>query len=792
LLKAREAQFAPREVAARRSCDWSRIRDHEARPSLKTDRSYSICGRFDRYEVDLSTGELRKDGVSVAIQEQPFQILRLLLQAEGEVVTREQLCVALWPKDTFVDFEHGINTAVKKLRQALEDSAERPRFVETLPRVGYRFIAPVEWTNNRHGISLMTNVVAIAPITPPETPPPQPETPSAPQSDVPKRRWKLKVSPAVAALAAIGVSALIGCAFLVRKAIIGHFEVPRPAFSQRRLTANPHDAPLTSGVISPDGKYLAYSDPTGLYVRNVDSGETISVPLPKDLDAMPESWFPDSVHLVVSHFDDLEKKPPSLWEISVVGGTPRKLADAGLSARVSPDGSRIVFLKGQWDDAEIWQIDTDKNTTSKIVDGGGDHFGPIAWAPDGKKFACVRMPDRFTTVGLGTRIEVFDATTGKGETILPDFRLGTAIAWPESGRLIYALQEAPPNDANFNLWWTRLDSRTGRSSGSATRITNDQTPIAGISVTTDGKRIALLRREFQTDVYLAELLAQDRELSTLRRFTLDDRDDSPSAWTPDSKAVLFTSNRDGPNHIFRQAVDASHPDLLVGGKDGLGHPQLTPDGLSALYLVFPSSGKATDNSRLMRIPLAGGSSQLAFEEPGIGDYKCARLPSTLCLYSRIDNGKQRFFTFDPGGEKGGELVAAKRPSDDGPGSVWSLSPDGRYLASPSTANPYEPSGLRILDLSSGAEQNISLPAVPLIMGIDWAPDSRSLWVGGYMGRRGGGTRSGLVKVDLTGHVRTVLEGSSMAIWFAIPSPDGRRVAVLAHTDNSNVSLLENF
>jgi DNA-binding winged helix-turn-helix (wHTH) protein/Tol biopolymer transport system component len=745
---------------------------------LVTDLSYPICGRFDRYEVDLNRGELRKDGVSVAIQEQPFQILRMLLQAEGEVVTREQLCAALWPKDTFVDFEHGINTAVKKLRQALEDSAERPRFVETLPRVGYRFMAPVEWTNSRHGISLMTNIVAIAP---PETP--RAETPS--QSATPKRRWKLKVSLAVAALG------VIGCAFLVRKAVIANFHEPQPSFSQRRLTANPHDAPLTSGVISPDGKYLAYSDPTGLYLRNVDSGETISVPLPKDLDAMPESWFPDSVHLVVSHFEDLEGKPPSLWEISVVGGTPRKLADAGLSARVSPDGSKIVFLRGRWDDEEIWLIDTDKNTTRKIVDGGGDHFGPVAWAPDGKKFASVRMPDRFNTVGLGQRIEGFDAATGRGETILSDFRLGAAIAWPERGRLIYALQEDPPNDGNFNLWWVHLNSRTGRPSGSA-RITNDQTPIAGISVTSDGKRIALLRREFQMDVYLAELQAQGKQLSPLRRFTLDDRNDWPSAWTSDSKAVLFVSNRDGPYHIFRQSVDATHPDLLVGGKEDLGHPQLTPDGLSALYVVYPSSGKPSDNSRLMLIPLAGGSSQLVFEEPGIGSYECARLPSTVCIYSRIDNGQQRFFAFDPAGGKGKELLAAKRQSDDGPGSVWSLSPDGRYLASPKSAGPYQPSGVRILDLTGGTERDISLSGLLLIMGMEWAPNSRSLWLGGYMGRSGGGTRSGLVSVDLTGRVRTILEGSSMAIWFAVPSPDGRRVAVLAHTDDSNVSLLENF
>jgi DNA-binding winged helix-turn-helix (wHTH) protein/Tol biopolymer transport system component len=736
----------------------------------------------------------------------------MLLQANGEVVTREQLCTVLWEKDTFVDFEHGINTAVKKLRQALEDSAERPRFVETLPRIGYRFMVPVEWTNNRSGISLLPNVV---PISPPETPPVLEqaplETPVISQQSPPerspltqpapaKRNWKLKASIAAATL--IVITSVLW--LLVENRYLSQTQVGRwigwvatrrssetqPALSQRRLTANPHDAPLTSGVISLDGKYLAYSDPTGLYLRQVDSGETISVPLPKGFDAMPESWFPDGVHLVVSHFDDLEKKPPSLWKISVVGGAPRKLADAGLWARVSLDGSRIVFFRGKWNDEEIWLIDTDKNIATKIVDGGGDHFGPIAWAPDGKRFACVRMPDRFSTVGLGQRIEVFDATTGRGETILSDFRLGTAVAWPESGRLIYALQEAPPNDRNYNLWWSHLDSRTGRPYGSA-RITNDQTPIAGISVTGDGKRIALLRREFQTDVYLAELVAQGK-LSALRRFTLDDRDDWPSAWTPDSKAVLFVSNRDGPNHIFRQSINATHPDLLVGGKDNLGHPHLTPDGLSALYLVFPSSGNATDNSRLMRVPLAGGSSELALEEPGIGGYRCARLPSTLCIYSRIDNGLQRFFTFDPAGGKVSELPAAKRPSDDGPGSAWSLSPDGKFLASPKSANPLEAAGLRVLDLTTSKEREILLPGLPLIMGMDWSPDSKSLWVGGYMGRSSGGTRSGLARVDLTGRVRTMLEGSSMAIWFAIPSPDGRRLAVMAHTDSSNVSLLENF
>ena len=101
------------------------------------------AARFGPYEADLATGELRKGGARVPLQDKPFQILARLLRRPGELVTREELRAELWPADTFVDFEHGLNTAVKKLRQALDDSADTPRFVETLPKRGYRFVAPV-------------------------------------------------------------------------------------------------------------------------------------------------------------------------------------------------------------------------------------------------------------------------------------------------------------------------------------------------------------------------------------------------------------------------------------------------------------------------------------------------------------------------------------------------------------------------------------------------------------------------------------------------------------------------
>jgi cholera toxin transcriptional activator len=100
--------------------------------------------RFGIFELDLAAGELRKNGAKLRLQEQPFQVLALLLERAGEVVTREGLREKLWPADTFVDFDHSLNTAVNKLRETLGDSASSPRYIETLARRGYRFIAPVQ------------------------------------------------------------------------------------------------------------------------------------------------------------------------------------------------------------------------------------------------------------------------------------------------------------------------------------------------------------------------------------------------------------------------------------------------------------------------------------------------------------------------------------------------------------------------------------------------------------------------------------------------------------------------
>jgi hypothetical protein len=580
----------------------------------------------------------------------------------------------------------------------------------------------------------------------------------------------------------------------VLRAAAGRTARPGPVLSQRRLTANPEDVPVSGAILSPDGKYLAFSDSTGLYIRQVNSGETHPVPLPDGFDAHPESWFPDSAHLVVSHFEQDATNRPDLWTISMMGGTPRKIAEGGLSARVSPDGSQVAYLKGMWDNEEIWLVQADGNGARKFVDGGQDMFTPVAWSPDGKRFACARGFTSYPQDRFDKQIEIHDVASGKTQAILNGSGLGDEIAWLASGRLIYSLREVDPTQDDYNLWSVQLDAQTLRPSSPPARITSDRGHTARLTVDDVGKRLALLRGATQSDVYLSDIEEQGRRLTKPRRFTLDDRADYASDWTADSKAVLFLSDRDGRFHLFRQPIDQTQPELMVGGGDDVGPPQLSPEGRNVLYSIPWQPTKPSDHIRIMQMPLTGGPSQLVLEEPGITAYKCTRHPLALCVYSRIENGIETFFTFTLAGGKGKEIVVARRKCDGGPGCNWALSPNGSYLAYPDSPGPYEgtASDVRLLDLASGAERKVSLPGMDLIMGLNWSSDGHNVLVGGYMGRNAGGTRSGLMTVDLNGKVRTLLAGPYPAILWAIPSWDGRRVAIAAATQSSNVWLLENF
>ena len=234
----------------------------------------------------------------------------------------------LWPADTFVDFDVGLNTAIRKLRQALGDDADRPRFIETSAKRGYKFLAPVSIT--RSLALLSENVTPSEPLNSRVSVQPERAGGAHPSAD-----WKGVV--ACYLLVAFAVLALTtGVLWRVR------WSVKHPVV-EKRITANPAEAPIVTAIISPDGKYVAYVDPTGVYLRQIDGGEIRPLPQPKDFKAFPNSWFPDSTHLLVTSFNGKEK--PSLWKVSILGGTPQMLAfDAGEGV-VSPDGSQIAFFR---------------------------------------------------------------------------------------------------------------------------------------------------------------------------------------------------------------------------------------------------------------------------------------------------------------------------------------------------------------------------------------------------------------------------------------------------------------
>jgi Tol biopolymer transport system component/DNA-binding winged helix-turn-helix (wHTH) protein len=720
--------------------------------------------QFGTFELDLRAGELRRNGSKVKLQEQPFRILTMLLERPGDVVTREELQKKLWPADTFVDFDHSLNAAIRRLRDALGDTAENPRFVETVARRGYRLLPPVNGA---------PAVPAAAPA-----PPVPPATSSA-------KRW-LGIAVATVLLAGAGV---------------GWFLSPRWArpvqVRERRLTANPEEDPVAGGVISADGKYLAFSDNTGFYLRQIDSGETHRLNLPKEFtplaSAAVSAWNPDGTHVIVSWVEG-PRALPSLWQISLMGGAARKLIDNARFPSFSPDGSEIVFVRGPSTGQEIWVMQADGEKPRPVVTGERSAFATPVWSPDGRRIAYVAADYEPAHWGMSTRMEILDLATLRQESSFSGLSLRPGLAWTPDGELIYSIGEPPPNQNDSNVWAVRLDRR-GHANGPAVRLTATTGEVAAINASADGKRIAYTKHWLQPDVYVSELNPAGTRLSTPKRLTLDERNDYPFAWTPDSKAVLFSSDRDGPYHIFEQPIDQSVPDLLVGGEEQAMTPRLTADGSAIVYITWPKLGKTSTDVALMRLPLAGGPPQVVLRRDGIANLQCARPPSNLCLFDVRSNDRMSFFRFDPASGTSQEIPQVKIQDQPSYAYNWSLSPDGRILATAKRESGTDGDNgaqngphITFFAIADGSKRTVDVEGWAGINSIDWAVDGRSLWAAVHSNT---GTWA-LLKIDLEGRATTVLEDTRMTIGWAIPSPDGKHLALWKASGSSNIWMLERF
>ncbi len=713
--------------------------------------NHGLVISFGIFEVDMHAGELRRSGMRVRLQEQPFQVLKMLLERPGEVVTREALQTQLWSADTFVDFDHSLNAAIKRLREALGDSAENPRFVETLSRKGYRFVAPV----NR-------------PLTVPA-----PESPSPVSMPRPRYLWA----------AGIVASGLLVLGIFVGL-YVGHRSVPAPQARPFRLTATPEDDPVNGAAISPDGKYLAYADNNGFYLRQVDTGETHPIPLPRDFAARPGSWYPDSNHMVVA-VPGKETERPGLYEISVFGGSPRLLFAQGWQPAVSPDGSEIVFITGSYLNEQLWMMRSDGSQPHKLLGDPNDFFGSVAWSPDGTRIAYTAA---HFVVGIGTKsaIEIFNPSTPKRQIMMAPPRIGQWIAWTADNRLIYSLEEPSPNQSDSNLWAVQLNSN-GEPSSAPVQLTSEAGAVGPITLAAGGKRLAFVKKHFQPDVYVANLEDRGLRIGEPQRLTFDDHDDYPYDWTPDSKAIIFASDRSGTFKIYKQGIDQTTPDLVVSDTSNLAIPRLSPDGTEVLYEVYSTKWEPMSHVRpIMRVPLAGGAPQKVLEAMELMNHQCARAPSTVCVYSQAEKDALAFFTFDPVKGNPKQILRIK---DDLPYSYgWSLSPNGAMLAVAKGLDLPNESIVRIFPLDGSAEKLIHLRGYSGIYGMDWAGDSKSLRISGHASD----DENRLLNVGLDGRVTPLLLSKNMEIGWAIPSPDGKKIAIWQASGTANVWMLENF
>ena len=710
--------------------------------------------QFGVFEANLRTGELRRSGSRVKLQDQPFQVLSLLLRQPGQIVTREELHARLWPANTFVDFDHGLNAAIKRLRDALGDSAENPRFIETLARRGYRFLAPV----GPKPASVDQN--------------PSPKQPSSPA--VPRRSWRFGLATVVLILA--GISAGWHA---------GHRSAASSRFAERRLTNNPENDPVLSAAISPDGKYAAFIDRSGAFLRMVTSGETHALVLPEALKASHVSWFPDGSHILLTQAASPSAKP-SLWSASIFGGTPQKLMDNSERGAISPDGSQIVFLRGEYASEEIWRMQADGQQPRKILGQLGDNFESVVWSPDSRHIAFVRTVFMHGWLESEASLGICDPVSTNTKYILSSSRLRGAVAWSSDGRLIYSLGELPPNQNDSNLWSIRVDSNGDRAWGEPSRLTTGPDAKETVGISVDGKHLLFLRRTSSPEVFVADVASDGARLGALHRLSLEERRNLPFAWTADNKSVIFASDRDGAFHIFKQSPDQPAPDLLVGGERNAEGARLTPNGSEILYLLIPSPNDTDRRVRLMRMPVSGGTPQEVLAGIGITNVQCGRAPSNVCLYSRFSPNGLVFVTFDP--LSGKEKEVTRIEDQEWYAYNWTLSPDGSTLALSKKHRTQDHAAIHLLPVSGGSERTITAEPWSGIAYMDWAADGRTLWVRA-LSPAGVPT---LLSVDLHGKATPALQEPDMELGWAIPSPDGRRVAVWKASKTSNAWVLDGF
>jgi serine/threonine protein kinase len=567
----------------------------------------------------------------------------------------------------------------------------------------------------------------------------------------------------------------------------------------KQLTVNSFENPVNSGAISPDGKYLAYADNSGMYVKMVETGEIHVVPKPQGFNGKdveweipPMGWFPDSSRFVANaqlSGEDLRfsGSKTTIWLFSRLGVAPQRLGDDRLAWSVSPDGSSIAFgaNKNRFGDRETWLLASTSGLERRLFSTDEESgLNGFAWSPDGKRAIYA------STNESGDSLIVRNNDDGSSVTLFPPSESKNLmdISWLPDGRVLYSMRE-PGARFDCNYWTMRLDLRTSQRVDKPTRLTNATGYCMNTaSVTADGRRVALLRWAPHLTSYLAELTTGGTRLLNKRHFPLSESSDGLTSWTPDSKTILFVSDRTGSFALYKQRLNSDVAEgPLVTPPDGSRNGKVTPDGKWILYFGNGAAnlqpGKGPEP--VMRAPIGGGPSQQLFVAKAWSVFTCGLSPSAGCAIAEpTEDRKQEIISeIDPLRGRGRELARF----DLDPGEEhWdtALSPDGTRIAA--TRTPKEP--IHILSLRGEAPQQIQVKGWSNLLSVNWTADGKGLLVSSAI-------RSAqvLLHVDLQGNAHPLWRNAGVVgETLGYPSPDGLHLALQGWSSSSNMWMLDSF
>ncbi len=543
--------------------------------------------RFGLFELDLHSGELSKNGRKSKLQDQPFRVLSLLLEARGAIITRERLKEALWTEDTFVDFDHSLNAAIAKLRQALGDSAENPRFIETVARKGYRFIAPVTGAE-------ADSISETIPIPKPKT----------------SNRLAL-----ASLIAGVAVLAAAGLWFRLRA---GSGREP-PGSSLSRLT---NDAGLSMDpAVSPDGKLLAYASDRAdgknlnIWIEQLEPPGNAVQLTHEEADTNQPSFSQDGTEIVFRS----ARGGGGIYVVSTIGGEVTRVAPAGRNPHFSPDGRWIAYWTGINNTSivtgsaggELYVLPANGGPAQRIgvdIPGAGD---PV-WSPDSRHVLVLRPPEASPSEadmdwwlvspdgGRSRRTGIFDVLRQQGFSFGTN-RVPRLSQWTQDSILFSASY-----DDAVSVWRMPV-SPSGVSRGRAQRLTSG-TALEVSPLLTAGGDLIFAGLNLNTSVWALPIDANHAQITgELKRLTEGPMQIMPSI-SRDGKKLAFTSNWRGEpagSHIVQSNILSERSsrlqvrvrDVATGRDTGVAtfektgdhslfskmHPQISPDGAFTAY-----------------------------------------------------------------------------------------------------------------------------------------------------------------------------------------------------------------